>query len=74
MGSEFHVCHTCAVGLVNDDWSSVDCENTYTLILAWLKTVSYLIHVREEDKGGRHYCECCGKKYTGTAHIFQPIV
>ena len=48
---DFHVCHTCAVGLVNDDWSAIDCEDTYTSILAWLEIVGYLVHVKQIDKG-----------------------
>jgi hypothetical protein len=68
---EFHVCPTCAVGLVNDDWSSVDCEDTYTSILAWLEVVGYLVHVKEIDKGGYYDCPCCGETHIGTAHIFQ---
>ena len=71
---EFHVCPTCAVGLVNDDWSFIDCANTYTSILAWLEVVGYLVHVREEDKGGYYDCPCCGEIAIGTAHVFQPIV
>ena len=71
---DLHVCPTCAVGLVNDDWSSVDCKDTYTSILAWLEMVGYLVHVKQIDKGGYYDCECCGEIAIGTAHVFQPII
>lgn len=85
--SEFHVCPNCAVGLVNDDWSALwapfetgnmeDEEEGHALMAsidAWLEIVGYLVHVREEDKGGYYDCECCGETHFGTAHVFQPIV
>jgi len=72
---DLHVCPICAVGLVNDDWSAIDCEDTHISILAWLEVVGYLVPVKQIDKGGYYDCECCGANaLIGTAHIFQPII
>ena len=80
LGNEFHVCPKCAVGLVNDDWTHLDAlppdeaEDMHASILAWLEIVGYLVHVREEDKGGYYDCPCCGETHIGTAQVFQPII
>lgn len=84
----FHVCPTCAVGLVNDDWSALkatfDTGNVTDDALAYYKARAHidglleltgpLVHVREEDKGGYYDCPCCGEIAIGTAHVFQPII
>ena len=85
---DFHVCPTCAVGLVNDDWSALeatfDTGNVTDDALAYHKAMAHidalleltghLVPVKEIDKGGYYDCPCCGETHIGTAQIFQPIV
>ncbi|KAF0959798.1 hypothetical protein [Rhodococcus sp. T7] len=67
--TEYAICDTCAVVLVNDDYSGIDSEdlaNVEAFASAHLVT-----HTGEYDPAGYWTCEACESVQIGTGHIFE---
>ena len=55
MKSEIVTCHSCAVGLQNDDWTHLDyhhdqeeSDRMYALVCSNMELFGWLTHVREQ--------------------------
>ena len=66
--SDYTVCQTCAVALVNDDWTSLDLGDRGT-IDASIEAMGLVTHVDTVDVGAFH-CFVCDDDHYGDAHRF----
>lgn len=58
----YHVCHECAVAIVNDDYSAFDMQDTdtdYVRVSAFVEMTGYLVDAGRVSEPGYWECESC---------------
>lgn len=66
----YHVCHSCAAAIVNDDYSAFslqDNDTDYERVTAFVESVGYLCDAGTVSKPGYWECEACDQVEIGSA-------
>lgn len=72
----YHVCHNCAVAILNDDYSAFDLQDTdtdYVRVTAFVESAGYLIEAGMVSKPGYWECEACDQVEIGSAHALETL-
>lgn len=68
---EIRLCHQCACGVANDDWTHLDhhdqetADEMHTSIMASLECMGHLTMLGEQEEGGYWDCELCEETIIG---------
>lgn len=78
----FHVCHSCAAAITNDDYSGMDGfadeamqdpDTDYYRVTAFVESVGYLADAGMIPKPGYWTCEACDQVDIGSAYALETV-
>lgn len=71
----YHVCHECAVAIVNDDYSAfdLDADTDYARVTAFVESAGFLADAGMVAKPGYWECEACWQVCIGSAHALETV-
>lgn len=72
----YHVCHSCAAAIVNDDYSAFDLyddDTDYARVIAFVESAGYLADAGRVSKPGYWECEACWQVEIGSAYALEAL-
>ncbi|MCB8914200.1 hypothetical protein [Rhodococcus rhodochrous] len=70
--TEYHVCSSCSVVLVNADDSGVDPDDL-NVVTATIEAMGLVAHAGTYDHWGYWTCEVCGWDQLGESNVFESV-
>lgn len=70
VGEEAWCCDECTMGIVNDDYTSIDDEDRYQHVLNSVQQMNNASFADEYEEFSRSPCDCCGTILAGSRHKF----
>lgn len=71
--SVYHVCNSCAVAILNDDYSGMEDDTDYPRVTTFVETVGNLVDAGMADMPGYWECESCNQVDIGSAHALETL-